>query len=154
MAFTIPDLQDPKSQSYKKARQQYYKATKNRPTNCELDWSPFRAAEKRYKARFPLPDLSSVLDLALLDNARHQEVERSVWKGSLNAVHYVQLPFKTISSTPAYFIPSLPGAVDSRVITHVPQHYVVRFGDLAVFHLSRKTTPTCKVVSHQACATP
>lgn len=113
MAFTIPDLQDPKSQSYKKARQQYYKATKNRPTNCELDWSPFRAAEKRYKARFPLPDLSSVLDLALLDNARHQEVERGVWKGSLNAVHYAQLPFKTTTSTPAYFIPSLPGAVDS-----------------------------------------
>jgi len=52
-------------QAFKKARRQHIKTTKNR--NCDVDatWTPFRAAEKKYKARFPPPDLSTVLDLAI-----------------------------------------------------------------------------------------
>jgi len=30
----------------------------------DSEWTPFRAAEKRFKARFPLPDLTDVLDLS------------------------------------------------------------------------------------------
>lgn len=30
----------------------------------DSEWTPFRAAEKRFKVRFPPPDLTDVLDLA------------------------------------------------------------------------------------------
>lgn len=54
------------SLEHKKARRLHYKSTKNRPVAVDQSWSPFRAAEKKYKARFPPPDLSAVLDLASL----------------------------------------------------------------------------------------
>jgi alkylated DNA repair protein alkB family protein 1 len=54
---------DPSSAAYKKARRQYLKTTKNRTKDLDAEWTSFRAAEKRYKARFPPPDLSHVLDL-------------------------------------------------------------------------------------------
>ena len=62
-------ISDYASREYKKARRQHYKSTKNRPVDVDASWSPFRAAEKKYKARFPPPDLSAVLDLASLLNA-------------------------------------------------------------------------------------
>ena len=55
-----------------KAQKQHLKATKNRKLDFDpsLEWTPFRAAEKRFKARFPLPDSSSdILDLAHGDGA-------------------------------------------------------------------------------------
>ncbi|KAG2157390.1 hypothetical protein DEU56DRAFT_17757 [Suillus clintonianus] len=57
------DIYDPSSAAYKKARRQFLKTTKNRSRDLDAEWTPFRAAEKRYKARFPPPDLSHVLDL-------------------------------------------------------------------------------------------
>ena len=84
------DLLDPASAAYKKARRQFYKATKNRPA-VEQDWTPFRAAEKSFKARFPPPDLSGVLDLAQLDSSRQQEIEQGVWKGSTEPFPYRRL---------------------------------------------------------------
>ncbi|EKM55906.1 uncharacterized protein PHACADRAFT_174062 [Phanerochaete carnosa HHB-10118-sp] len=51
----------------KKARRQHLKTTKNRPTDIKEGWTPFRAAEKRFKAKWPPPDMSSVLDLHLED---------------------------------------------------------------------------------------
>ncbi|KAG1826996.1 uncharacterized protein BJ212DRAFT_1474195 [Suillus subaureus] len=58
------DIYDPSSAAYKKARRQYLKTTKSRTKDLDAEWTPFRAAEKRYKARFPPPDLSHVLDLS------------------------------------------------------------------------------------------
>ena len=74
-------LLDPTSREYKRTRKHHYKSTKNRAEGVDKDWTPFRAAEKKYKARFPPPDLSDVLDLAFLDKARSSEIERGGWKG-------------------------------------------------------------------------
>ncbi|KAF8447471.1 hypothetical protein L210DRAFT_3440773, partial [Boletus edulis BED1] len=60
---------DSNSSEYKKARRQHWKSTRNRQVDVDTSWSPFRAAEKKYKARFPPPDLSAVLDLASLLSA-------------------------------------------------------------------------------------
>lgn len=95
---------DPNSSAYKKARRQYIKATKNRPRDVENDWTPFRAAEKKFKARFPPPDLSNVLDLATLDPARTEEVSQGVWAGRPDAVQYEVLEKNVIT------IPQIPGA--------------------------------------------
>ncbi|KAG6911483.1 hypothetical protein DXG01_014557 [Tephrocybe rancida] len=105
------DLHDPNTLAYKKARRLYFKATKNRNPDLELDWSPFRAAEKKYKARFPPPDLSTVLDLATLDPARDDEIQQGVWKGS-SSVPHAELSVAERSSK-FYTIPQIPGAVVS-----------------------------------------
>ncbi|KAG5727671.1 GTPase-activating protein gyp7 [Termitomyces sp. T112] len=103
------DLHDPNSSAYKKARRLYHKATKNRNPDLELDWSPFRSAEKKYKARFPPPDLSNVLDLAILDPARDDEVRQGIWRGS-SAVQHRELSAAR-KSTKFYTIPQIPGLV-------------------------------------------
>ncbi|KAH0827006.1 hypothetical protein J3R83DRAFT_4673 [Lanmaoa asiatica] len=94
----ISALNDSASREYKKARRQHWKSTKNRPIDVDASWSPFRAAEKKYKARFPPPDLSAVLDLASLLNANllpplHQPTRISA-KGS-----------------DAFILPDVPGLV-------------------------------------------
>lgn len=100
-------LHDPASSEYKKAKRQYIKATKHRLVDVELDWTPFRAAEKRYKARFPPPDLSNVLDLAALDAERTHEIQRGIWSGSSDAVEYTDI---TLGNRKAYSVPRIPGA--------------------------------------------
>ncbi|KAL4068091.1 hypothetical protein J3A83DRAFT_4359903 [Scleroderma citrinum] len=47
----------------KKARRQHIRTTKNRKNDVDATWTPFRAAEKKYKARYPPLDLTGVLDL-------------------------------------------------------------------------------------------
>jgi alkylated DNA repair protein alkB homolog 1 len=84
-------LLDPTSREYKRARRHYHKTTKNRAEGIDTDWTPFRAAEKKYKARFPPPDLSDVLDLALLDASRSAEIERTGWKGSADTVQVKEI---------------------------------------------------------------
>ncbi|TEB35865.1 hypothetical protein FA13DRAFT_1623777 [Coprinellus micaceus] len=101
------DLLDPSSAAYKKARRQFYKATKNRPA-VEQDWTPFRTAEKSFKARFPPPDLSGVLDLAQLDPSRQKEIERGVWKGSTEPFPYRRLEGCERSIC---VVPAVPGLV-------------------------------------------
>ncbi|KAI6039955.1 hypothetical protein EDC04DRAFT_2867794 [Pisolithus marmoratus] len=49
---------DLSSSAFKKARRQYIRTTKNRNQDVDANWTPFRAAEKKYKARFPPPDLT------------------------------------------------------------------------------------------------
>lgn len=105
------DIHDPSSSAYKKAKRQYIKATRARDHNIELDWTPFRAAEKRYKARFPPPDLSSVLDLATLDPCRVDEISRGGWTGRVDTVRYRDITGRDGSSAKAYAIPSIPGAI-------------------------------------------
>lgn len=91
---------------YRKAERQFRKATKNRPANIEQEWTPFRTAEKRFKARFPPPDVSSVLDLASADESRAPEIELGHWVGSPTAVDSVKISLKEN----VYTIPSIPGA--------------------------------------------
>ncbi|KAJ7046694.1 hypothetical protein C8F04DRAFT_1061399 [Mycena alexandri] len=106
------DLHDPASAAYKKAKRQYLNSTRNKKNTAELDWTPFRAAEKRFKARFPPPNLSDVLDLALLDDTRTLEIQAGVWKGSSSAVDYRELSPKASSSNiKAYTTPRIPGLV-------------------------------------------
>ncbi|RXW24124.1 hypothetical protein EST38_g1735 [Candolleomyces aberdarensis] len=103
---TTAELLDPNSAAYKRARRQFYKTTKNRPT-VDQDWTPFRAAEKRFKARFPPPDLSNVLDIAQLDESRQQELAQGVWQGSASPFEYRRLS----GSSDACIIPAIPGLV-------------------------------------------
>ncbi|KDR81555.1 hypothetical protein GALMADRAFT_89623 [Galerina marginata CBS 339.88] len=117
----------PDTPEYKKAQRQYLKATKNRPQNIDHEWSPFRAAEKRFKTRFPSPDLSSVLDLACADDARAGEIERGRWKGSPSAVKSVKIPLNA-GNTYAYTIPSIPGLVIlPSFISHQKQRDLVQW---------------------------
>jgi alkylated DNA repair protein alkB family protein 1 len=89
-------LLDPTSREYKRARKHHYKSTKNRAESLDKDWTPFRAAEKEYKARFPPPDLSNVLDLALLDETRSSEIERGGWRGRLETTQVREIGLEDI----------------------------------------------------------
>lgn len=108
------DLHDPSTKAYKKANRQYQKATKNRASDVENEWTPFRAAEKRYKARFPPPDLGDVLDIAILDPARADEVKQGGWTGSAHSVQYKNVTSSATSRFRAYMIPQIPGACNIR----------------------------------------
>lgn len=101
---SIPLL--PNTPEYKKAQRQYIKATKNRPANINQEWTPFRAAEKRFKARFPPLDLSSVLDLASRNDAKISEIKNGVWAGSPDAVECIQMDPDTRK---AYSVQQIPG---------------------------------------------
>jgi alkylated DNA repair protein alkB family protein 1 len=106
---------DPTSREYKRARRHHYKTTKNRTEGFDTDWTPFRVAEKKYKARFPSPDLSDVLDLALLDEARSSEIERAGWKGCADAVLTKEIGLRnaranTARTRKAFTVTGIPGA--------------------------------------------
>lgn len=68
----------PATKELKKARRLHWKSTKNRSVDIDQSWTPFRVAEKKYKARFPPPDLSDVLDLASLLNANPPTLYRPI----------------------------------------------------------------------------
>jgi hypothetical protein len=93
---------------YKRALKKYLKSSRNRSSSSDPDWSPFRAAEKQYKVRFPPPNLSQVLDLALLDPARADEFVRGGWTGSIDTIEWRALRME--DGHMAYSIDSIPGA--------------------------------------------
>ncbi|KAG5221673.1 Alpha-ketoglutarate-dependent dioxygenase alkB [Salix suchowensis] len=107
---SMMELHNPSTKAYKKAKRQYQKATKNRASDIEADWTPFRAAEKRYKARFPPPNIEDVLDIATLDPARADEVKQGGWTGSVHTVEYRSVPSSATSKACA--IPQVPGCLD------------------------------------------
>ncbi|PSS32177.1 hypothetical protein PHLCEN_2v2050 [Hermanssonia centrifuga] len=111
--MTVPTTQNPSDPAYKKAKRQYLKTTHNRLEQLEAEWTPFRAAEKKYKAKFPPPDLTNVLDVALLDESRVEETKRGSWRGGANAVecHSVDLLGQESRGRKAYVFPSIPGLV-------------------------------------------
>ncbi|KAI9456642.1 hypothetical protein BJY52DRAFT_1204692 [Lactarius psammicola] len=109
---------DPTSREYKRARRHHYKTTKNRDGDTDTDWTPFRAAEKKYKARFPPPDLSGALDLASLDASRHADIERTGWKGRPDAVQVKEIDLDDARHKPgvartrrAFAVVDVPGLV-------------------------------------------
>ena len=101
--------------SYKKARKHYLKSTRHRPPDEAFDWTPFRAAEKKYKARFPQPDLSNVIDLALLDPSRENEVNSGRWKGKVPTDEVMEVGLRMDSTesserlVKAYCLRDMPG---------------------------------------------
>jgi alkylated DNA repair protein alkB homolog 1 len=107
----MTSLLDPASREYKLARRHHYKTTKNRAESPDSDWTAFRAAEKKYKARFPPPDLSDLLDLGLLDATRFAEIERTGWKGSADAIQVKVIGLKSdeVRVRKAYTITGMPG---------------------------------------------
>ncbi|GBE82634.1 hypothetical protein SCP_0410190 [Sparassis crispa] len=109
--LSAADLRDPTSAAYKKARKRHLKTTRNRDEQLEADWTPFRAAEKKYKARFPPPDLSDVLDLALLDESRAEETKRGGWWGKPDALQCKEIRMNHTEGKTAYVFPSTPGLV-------------------------------------------
>ncbi|KAG6334374.1 hypothetical protein ID866_4713 [Astraeus odoratus] len=96
---------DPSSAAFKKARRQYLKTTKNRnqDQDPDLTWTPFRAAEKKYKARFPPPDLRSVLDLAGVPTDRQGDTRSDDVRATRVGT--------TSSGTDIYTVPAVPGLV-------------------------------------------
>ena len=107
----MADLLDPASAAYKKARRHFNNATKRRQTGYDALWSPFRAVEKRYKARFPPPDLTAALDFATLDPHRTHEITQGLWRGSPDALNFHTIKAKKAVGNEAYVIPCIPGAV-------------------------------------------
>ncbi|TFY52641.1 hypothetical protein EVJ58_g9900 [Rhodofomes roseus] len=117
-AASASDLHDPNSAAYKKARRRHLKAARSRQhAEHETDWTPFRAAEKKYKARFPPPDLSDVLDLATLNTSRAEEVLRGAWHGRADAAAYKGIELNDDNDAGpstgrrAYIFPDIPGLV-------------------------------------------
>ncbi|KAF9500926.1 hypothetical protein BDN71DRAFT_1439823, partial [Pleurotus eryngii] len=123
---SMMELHNPSTKAYKKAKRQYQKATKNRASDIEADWTPFRAAEKRYKARFPPPNIEDVLDIATLDPARADEVKQGGWTGSVHTVEYRSVPSSATSKACA--IPQVPGLVIiPGFLSHEEQRDLIRW---------------------------
>jgi len=95
--------------AYKKARRNELRNARNRQPLDDLEWTPFRIAEKKYKAKFPPPDLSAVLDLALLDNEREEEVRSGAWVGNATAQEYEEIG--VCRGCKAYCLPKVPGLI-------------------------------------------
>jgi alkylated DNA repair protein alkB family protein 1 len=106
-ASSTPASSTSTSSTYKKALRKYLKSSRNRARNIDPDWTPFRAAEKQYKARFPPPDLGQVLDLALLDPTRAAECSLGGWKGNPRATEWHSLRMQ--NGHVAYTLASIPG---------------------------------------------
>ncbi|KZV70655.1 hypothetical protein PENSPDRAFT_651390 [Peniophora sp. CONT] len=109
MTADLADLHDPSSAAYKKAHRKYKKSTKHRPDSADTEWTAFRASEKRFKARFPQPDLSDVLDLAADDTERREEVDKGWWKGRSDAVEVTEIAVG--GGRRGYAFPQIPGLV-------------------------------------------
>lgn len=98
----------------KKARRQHLKTTKNRPADIEEGWTPFRAAEKRFKAKWPPPDLSSVLDLHPKDSADSDGANGGPsQRGRRDVVEWreVDVTVDGKGKGRAYVFPRIPGLV-------------------------------------------
>ncbi|KAF9457178.1 hypothetical protein BDZ94DRAFT_1176154 [Collybia nuda] len=99
---------DSSSQEYKKARRLHLKATRHK--NEDHNWTSFRTVEKKFKARFPPPDLSNVLDLATLNPAKTNEVQGGVWTGRSDTVEYREIVLAG-HATKGYTVSQIPGLV-------------------------------------------
>ncbi|KZP20787.1 hypothetical protein FIBSPDRAFT_1044583 [Athelia psychrophila] len=108
LSTTVPT--DPTSPAYKKALRQHLKSANSRDRDVELAWTPFRAAEKKYKARFPAPNLAQVLDLTISDACK-ENGKPGGWHGNPDAVEIREVLPKEGGDQKAYIVPCIPGLV-------------------------------------------
>lgn len=102
--------------AYKKALKHYKKSAQHQKQSQGTDWTAFRAAEKKYKRRFPLCDTSNTLDLALLDETRSSECNWA-WKGRADSVPVREIALhSSTDKRKAYCIGSIPGECPSLYI--------------------------------------
>ena len=105
----------PGSAAYKKAFRNFRKSSRNQHMHDDVSSSgltSFRSAEKTFKAKFPPPDLSNVLDLALLDRSRGDEINSGVWRGRADAIETREIRLSDDSplrSRKAFCVPRIPG---------------------------------------------
>ena len=95
--------------AYKKALRKYLK---NKRPSEDHDWTPFRAAEKRYKARFPPPDLGDVLDLSCIGSSEKDPIARREPTGNPHVIptRPIRLRCDEAKRGGAYTVPQIPGA--------------------------------------------
>jgi alkylated DNA repair protein alkB family protein 1 len=96
----MPSPLDINSQAYKKALRLHKKSKK---TPAAQDIPALREQEKEYKAKFPPPSLSDVLDLSW-----NSESHGDAWKGSATVDGLRMIPCKR-AEVKAYAIESIPG---------------------------------------------
>lgn len=117
--------------AYKKAKKLYEKSLRNRPPEqADAGWTAFRTAEKKFKARFPPPDLSNVLDLALLGTNRLDEILNGGWKGNPAVLAYESIDVQLDEGPPksAYVFKSHPGFVYlPNFLSHKKQRDLIRW---------------------------
>ncbi|KAI0320182.1 hypothetical protein OF83DRAFT_1106178, partial [Amylostereum chailletii] len=82
----------------------------------DVDVETCRQRPCLYKTKFPPPDLSNVLDLALDDDSRVEEIDRGRWRGRADAVHVEEINLDGVKNTTmrrrrAYICPKIPGLV-------------------------------------------
>ncbi|CEL59447.1 Alpha-ketoglutarate-dependent dioxygenase abh1 OS=Schizosaccharomyces pombe (strain 972 / ATCC 24843) GN=abh1 PE=2 SV=3 [Rhizoctonia solani AG-1 IB] len=94
---------DTSSRSYKKALRHHLKSQQNKAHENNPPLSPFRAAEKKFKSRFPPPDLTGVLDLGA-DRA-------GGWRGNPNVPGLSLREVRLKGGGKAYTFESIPGLV-------------------------------------------
>ena len=129
LRMTTPATTDEKA--YKKAKKLYEKSHRNRSSEkVDGGWTAFRTAEKRFKARFPPPDLSHVLDLALLDANRSDEILNGGWKGNPATLSYDRIDLQFDEGVPksAYVFKPHPGFVYlPNLLSHQKQRDLIRW---------------------------
>ncbi|KAF8709381.1 2OG-Fe(II) oxygenase superfamily, partial [Rhizoctonia solani] len=96
---------DTSSRSYKKALRHHLKSQQNKAHEDKPPLSPFRASEKKYKSRFPPPDLSQVLDLG----AAREENITGEWRGNPNVPGLKMKEVGLKGGGKAYTFESIPG---------------------------------------------
>jgi alkylated DNA repair protein alkB family protein 1 len=107
------------SKEYKKAYKHYLK-TKSEPSN---EITAFRAQEKRFKSRFPPPELSDVLDLwaidpNLTDELKHLFPRIAGGLGDDDTLFHFPLSSEGADTHRAYCLRSHPGMAEPLVSDH------------------------------------
>lgn len=129
--------------TYNKAHKHYLKSIRHRQAGSSAQWTPFRASEKKYMAKFPPPDLSDVLDLALLDEERRDEVDKGIWKGAADALEVRELPLKGNAEAKrrrAFCVPQVPGSF-LQVLRGRSFNVSLMFHDYRFSHPTRLSIP-------------
>ncbi|KAF8507322.1 hypothetical protein BU17DRAFT_78130 [Hysterangium stoloniferum] len=113
--------------TYKKALRKHLKQKRPLPDH---EWTPFRAAEKQYKAKFPPPDLSGVLDLWPRDRDNETHLLKNEPIGNPMAVDTKSIGLNGVKQTwtKAYTIPQIPGLVIiPNYLSHEEQRELIRW---------------------------
>ena len=102
---------DPTSSAYKRALRRHVKTLEEKKGIVNA-WSAFRTEEKRFKARFPRPELRDVLDLSTLDDGAQSDpvLVSAGWTcAPCDVTRVVPLPLRVSVPGSAFLVPEIPG---------------------------------------------